>query len=376
MEQIRQYLNNQLQEMTDLLAQIVGIESNTVDKAGVDRVGRLLSLELRRLGATVTEFPQGAYGNHILGVLNAGGGSPITLILHMDTVHPAGTLARRPTRLDDGKLYGPGVYDMKASHVIALFAIRALQATGIGHSREVRVLFTSDEEVGSLSSRHLIEETARGSTLAMVMEPALPDGRLKSSRKGVGDFQITARGRASHAGAEHQKGINAVEELARQVIRLQALTDYSRGITFSVGDFKGGGVSIVVPDFAALIVDTRAMTIEDAAWITRTIYSLQPVLPGATLEIQGEFNRLPMECNAERLAIVERIQAIGNAIGITVDHGPSGGGSDASFTSAIGVPTMDGFGAVGDGAHAVHEHVVVSSLVERSALCAAILSNY
>jgi len=362
--------------MTDLLAQIVGIESNTVDKAGVDRVGRLLSLELRRLGATVTEFPQGAYGNHILGVLNAGGGSPITLILHMDTVHPAGTLARRPTRLDDGKLYGPGVYDMKASHVVALFAIRALQATGIGHSREVRVLFTSDEEVGSLSSRHLIEETARGSTLAMVMEPALPDGRLKSSRKGVGDFQITARGRASHAGAEHQKGINAVEELARQVIRLQALTDYSRGITFSVGDFKGGGVSNVVPDFAALIVDTRAMTIEDAAWITRTIYSLQPVLPGATLEIQGEFNRLPMECNAERLAIVERIQAIGNAIGITVDHGPSGGGSDASFTSAIGVPTMDGFGAVGDGAHAVHEHVVVSSLVERSALCAAILSNY
>jgi glutamate carboxypeptidase len=376
MEQIRPYLSNELERMTNLLVQIVNIESQTLDKAGVDRVVMLLSQELQRLGATITQFQQSTYGNHILGVFSAGRGSPITMVLHMDTVHPTGSLAKRPTRIEQGKLYGPGVYDMKASHVIALYAIEALQATGTGLSREVRILCTSDEEVGSLTSRQLIEDTARGSILAMVMEPALPDGRLKSSRKGVGEFHVTARGRASHAGAEHQKGINAIEELAHQVIRLQALTDYSRGVTFSVGDFKGGGVSNVVPDYATITVDTRAMTMEDAEWIIRTIHSLKPVHPGVTLEITGEFNRPPMECNAQRLEIVNRIAAIGKTIGIAVEHGPSGGGSDASFTSAIGVPTMDGFGAVGDGAHAVHEHVILDSLVERSAMCAAILASY
>jgi glutamate carboxypeptidase len=265
---------------------------------------------------------------------------------------------------------------MKASHVITLFALRPLKDLALFPNREVRVLFTSDEETGSITSRELIEQLARGTTLAMVMEPALADGKLKSSRKGVGDFRVTAHGRAAHAGSEHKLGINAIQELAYQVLKLQSLTDYERGISFSVGDIRGGGVTNVVPDWASLQVDTRLMQVSDAQWVTEQVYGLTPVLPGVKLEIEGQINRLPMECDAQRLAIIERIRQIGYSVGLDLQHGPSGGGSDASFTSGIGIPTLDGFGAVGDGAHAVHEHVILSSLPERAALCAAVVQAY
>jgi glutamate carboxypeptidase len=369
-------LNSQLPAMAELLAQLVSSESQTDEKAGVDRVGNALARELGELGAQVTRFPQERNGDHLLGTFNRGAGSPIILVLHMDTVWPGGTLAQRPVRIDDGRMYGPGIYDMKASHVIALFALKALRQLGGLPRREIRVLFTSDEETGSRTSRALIEDSSRGAALAMVMEPALANGKLKSARKGVGDFKVTARGKAAHAGAEHKQGINAIQELAHQVLALQSLTDYRRGVTFSVGDIRGGGVTNVVPDCAYLWVDTRVTALADADWVTQQVYGLKPVLHGATLEIEGEFNRPPMECDAGRLAVFGRVQEIGRTIGLDLDHGPSGGGSDASFTAGIGVPTLDGFGAVGDGAHAVHEHVVLSSLPERAALCAAILRDY
>jgi glutamate carboxypeptidase len=376
MDQLTTYLQTNLPAMTDLLDQLVSLESQTEEKAGVDRVGELLSERLSSLGAELAIYPQAATGDHVLGVFNRGGGSPIAMILHMDTVHPAGTLSQRPVRVENGRLYGPGSYDMKASHVIALFAIQALRELHHFPTREIRILFTSDEETGSHTSRSLIEDVARDATLSMVMEPALSDGKLKSSRKGVGDFKVIARGRAAHAGAEHKKGINAIQELAHQVLKLQAMTDYTRGITFSVGDIRGGGVTNVVPDWASLIVDIRVAALADAEWVIRALNELTPSLPGAALEIAGEFNRPPMECNSERLAIFSRVRDIGSSIGLALDHGPSGGGSDASFTAGIGVPTLDGFGAVGDGAHAVHEHVLLSSLTERAALSAAVLQQY
>ena len=191
-----------------------------------------------------------------------------------------------------------------------------------------------------------------------------------------GIFASRAHGRAAHAGSEHKLGINAIQELAYQVLKLQSLTDYERGVSFSVGDFHGGGVTNVVPDWATLQVDTRVMVAKDAQWVKDQIYGLKPVLPGATLEIEGDLNRPPMECDAQRLACFERVREIGRTVGLELRHGPSGGGSDASFTAGIGVPTMDGFGAVGDGAHAVHEHVILSSLPERSALCAALIRDY
>ena len=376
MSELLNLLKLQLPMMTDLLTEIVSIESQTHEKPGVDAVGRVIHRELADLGAEIITHTQEITGNHIVGTWNKGVGTPIALFMHMDTVHPAGTLTQRPIRIEGGRFYGPGSYDMKASLVIALFAIRALRELTLFPKREIRLVFTSDEETGSDTSRALIEDLARNAALALVMEPALADGRLKSARKGTGTYKIIARGKAAHAGGNHAEGINAIQELAQQVIKIQALTDYPRGVTFSVGAIKGGGVTNVVPDYAELFVDTRVISREDAQWVMNTLRSLQPALKGATLEVQGEPDRPPMPCDAGRLQTFASIQQIAQSIGLDIQHGPSGGGSDASFTADIGTPTMDGLGAVGDGAHAVHENVVLSSLPERAALSAAILKDW
>ncbi len=367
------YLDAQLPAMVELLTRIVATESFSADKAGVDEVGRLIAHELQARQAEVTVFPQAQTGDHVLGVFNRGAGSPIAMILHMDTVHPRGSFAAR-YKVEDGKMYGPGVFDMKASHVIALYAVQALQALGQMPNREIRMLFTSDEEIGSFSSEALIVEQARDARLAMIMEPALSDGRLKSSRRGVGNFKVVAHGRASHAGGGHERGINAIQEMAHHVLAIQALTDYERGIATTVSEITGGVAHNVVPDRCEIHIDARANAQADADWLTDQIHRLKPVLPGAKLEITGKFERPPMECNAERLAIFERLKQIVAPI-MTLTHGPSGAGSDAAFTAPI-APTMDGLGAVGDGLHAVDEHVILSSLVERAAMNALILQEW
>ena len=367
------YLNEQLPAMTALLTRIVAAESFSADKAGVDDVGRLIAQELESRGARVTAFPQAQTGDHVLGVFNCGAGAPILMLLHMDTVHPRGSFAAR-YRIEGGRMYGPGVFDMKASHVIALYAIQTLQALGQMPKREIRLLFTSDEEIGSHTSRPVIEAQARDAALVMVMEPALSDGRLKSSRRGVGDFTVVAHGRASHAGGGHERGINAIQEMAHHVLSIQSLTDYRRGIATTVSGIAGGVAHNVVPDRCEIHVDARANTQADAEWVTGQIYGLRPVLPGARLEVTGRFERPPMECNAERLAIFERMKAIVAPI-MTLAHGPSGAGSDAAFTAPI-APTMDGLGAVGDGLHAADEHVILASLVERAAMNALIVKEW
>lgn len=367
------YLNEQLPAMTELLRQIVAIESFSADKAGVDAVGQLIAEELARRGASVTLHPQATVGDHVLGVFNPGAGAPIAMILHMDTVHPRGAFAAR-FKIEGDRMYAPGVFDMKASHVIALYAVQALQALGMMPRREIRMLFTSDEEIGSFTSESLIVETARGAALAMIMEPALSDGRLKSSRRGVGNFTVIAHGRAAHAGGDHPRGINAIQEMAHHILTIQSLTDYRRGIATTVSEIKGGQAHNVIPDRCEIHVDARANTQADADWLAERIHSLQPVLPGARLEISGRFERPPMECNAERLAIFERMRQIVAPI-MTLQHGPSGAGSDAAFTAPL-APTMDGLGAVGDGLHAVDEYVYLPSLVERAAMNALIIREW
>lgn len=367
------HLNQQLPAMTDLLTKIASIESFSADKAGVDEIGRLIASELEARGAEVIVYPQARTGDHIQGTFGKGAGSPIAMILHMDTVHPRGSFAPR-FKIEDGKLYAPGVFDMKASHVITLYAIGALQALDMMPRREIRVLFTSDEEIGSFTSEQLIVETARGTQLTMMMEPALADGRLKSSRRGVGNFTVVAQGRASHAGGGHERGINAIQEMAHHVLKIQSLTDYERGIATTVNEIKGGIAHNVVPDQCEIHVDTRANKQADADWLAEQIRGLTPVLAGASLQVRGSFERPPMECDDERLRIFERMKAIVAPI-MTLTHGPSGAGSDAAFTAPI-APTMDGLGAVGDGLHAVDEHVVLASLVERSAMNALILKAW
>ncbi len=360
--------------MTALLTEIARTESQTADKPGVDAVGAIIQRELRALGADVQVHPQTTVGDHVLGVLNAGAGAPIAMILHIDTVHPKGSFAQR-FKIENGALYAPGVFDMKASSVITLFAIKALQMQNALPKREIRMLFTSDEEIGSDTSRALIEAQAQGASLCMVMEPALADGRLKSSRRGTGHWVLKAHGVAAHAGGNHERGVNAIWELANQIPAIQALTDYARGTATTVGMIKGGTASNVIPDYAELTIDTRVTSSLEAERLTAALRALTPTLPGARLELDGSFDRPPMPFNAERQAIFDKLKAIAATTGLALEHGASGAGSDASFTALI-APTMDGFGAVGEGLHAPHEHVIIDSLAERAAFCAAVIKEY
>ena len=358
-----------------LLKRLVEVESPSTDKGAIDRLGLVVADELRRLGAGVTIDEQVAAGNHVVGRWGAGHDG-ILLLFHMDTVYDLGTLAGQPCVEVNGRLMGPGVIDMKASIAIALTAFAALQEKRQWPPRPVTALFTSDEEIGSETSRALIERLARESSLVLCLEPSLPDGSLKTWRKGVGGYEIIARGQAAHAGADHERGRNAIEELAHHVLAAQGLTDYGRGTTLNVGVIGGGSRSNVVPDQARAVVDVRVMTADEGERVSEWMRSLKPVLPGTSLEVRGGINRPPMPRDERMIATFSRAQAIAGALGLKIGEGGTGGGSDANFVAPLGVPVLDGLGAVGNGAHSEREHVVISSLPERAALLAGILSEW
>jgi glutamate carboxypeptidase len=293
----------------------------------------------------------------------------------MDTVFPLGALGKMPFREADGKLFGPGVLDMKSGIVISLAAIERLQNSG-GLDRPVTLLCTSDEEVGSLTSQTLIEALARESELVLVMESALLDGSLKTWRKGVGEFWVKVKGRAAHAGGAHQDGRNAIEEMAHQVLVIQKLTDYERGTTLNVGVLRGGTVSNVVPEEAIAQVDVRVMQPGEWERIEAEMRALKPVLDGASLEISGSLNRPPMPFDERMKATFERAKSIAAGIGIELKAGGSGGGSDANFVAPLGIPVLDGLGAVGEGLHSEREFIFTDSLGERARLLAALLREW
>lgn len=366
-----------LPQMVALLKDLAAHESPSLDKAAVDACSAVMEQHLRALGADVEVIPQASAGDQLVATWpGAPATTPFLTLCHLDTVWPIGTLAQMPLREADDHLYGPGVYDMKAGSVILLTALRLLQEAGLKPQRPVRMLFTTDEEVGSVTSRDLIEAEARRSRLVIVLEPALAGGQIKTFRKGVGDFLVVAHGRAAHAGGDHQKGINAIEELAYHIPALQKLTDYAAGTTINVGVIKGGSASNVVPEHAEMIVDFRVSQAEEANRVAEALQGLRPVLPGARLEISGGLNRPPMEHNETMVKTFARARQLAASIGLTLEEGSTGGGSDGNFTAALGTPTLDGMGAVGDGAHAAHEHVVISSLADRVALLATILTQW
>jgi glutamate carboxypeptidase len=302
--------------------------------------------------------------------------APIVTLCHIDTVWPIGTLAQRPWRQEDGKLYGPGAYDMKAGTAMLIMLLRYLRDTRTLPARPLRMLFTTDEETGSATSRALIEAEAKNAALVLCLEPALSNGALKTFRKGTGDFTVTAYGRAAHAGADHAKGVNAIEEIARQIIALHQMTNYEAGTTVNVGVISGGTVSNVVPDRAQIEVDIRVSTLAEGERMVKTILNLEPQLPGARLQVTGGLNRPPMERTPQIIAAFQKAKAIGAELGLNLLEGSTGGASDANFTGALGVPTLDGMGPVGNGGHSVDEHVVAASLPERTALLAAILTQW
>jgi glutamate carboxypeptidase len=378
MTDLRSLCASHLPETLALLKQIVALESPSSNKAAVDACIAFVAEQLRALGAEVQSVPQTSAGNHLLASWSgdAQDDRQFLSILHLDTVWPLRTLDNMPLHEADGKLYGPGVYDMKASAAMTLIALKVLQESGLKPCYPIRMLFTSDEEMGSETSRSLIEAEALKSALVLVMEPAMAGGQLKTFRKGVGDFNIVAHGRAAHAGVDHQKGVNAIEELAQQIIRLQAMTDYSQGTTINTGMIRGGSASNVVPERAEMIVDFRVSKVSEGQRVESVIKDLQPILSGTRLDISGGLNRPPMERTPTMIATFEQAKRLGASIGLNLEEGSTGGGSDGNFTGALDIPTLDGIGAIGDGAHASHEHVVIESLVDRMTLLTTIWTQW
>ncbi len=375
MDELRDYFVQRTGELLDLLRNLVELESPSTDKELVDRCIHFVAGLAREWGAQVTVVPQKRRGDHILARWQGKeNGKGFLILCHLDTVWPQGTLARRPWRVMEDRAYGPGCLDDKAGAVVILAALRGLVELGLLPARPVTVIFNSDEEVGTRSSRALIEEEAGRAGVVFCVEPALPDGALKVARKGTAGYTITALGRAAHSGADHGKGINAIEELAHQILRLQRMTDYTAGTTVNVGRVYGGMRTNIVPEWARAWVDVRVQTLEEARRITEAIEGLQPVLPEARLVIKGGLNRPPMERSPLTLEPLQKAQRIASQLGITLTGGSTGGASDGNFTAALGIPTLDGLGAVGDGAHSEDEHVIIPSLSERASLMAALLS--
>jgi glutamate carboxypeptidase len=275
-----------------------------------------------------------------------------------------------PFRVEDGRAYGPGTYDMKAGLTIFLTLMEYRLS---GPTRPVRALFTSDEEIGSPTSRGLIEDLARQCAYALVLEPPLADGSLKTARKGVGRFRLEVQGRAAHAGVAPQEGRNAIVELAHQILRIQELQDLQAGTTLNVGVIQGGTTSNVVPAAAFADIDVRAAALAEAERVERALRSLEPVTPGTRMSVSGSFGRPPMERSPAIAALFDQARGIGRALGRELSEGSTGGGSDGNFTAALGVPTLDGLGVRGGGAHADDEHILIDSLTERAALLDALL---
>jgi len=372
------WLRSREQVLTRLLGRLVRIESSSYDRAGVNRLAALLAAEWRKRGARVARLrPADARGRGDLlrCEVRPAPGAPSGQILvlgHMDTVYERGTLARMPFRAGRGRACGPGVLDMKAGLVIALAAVDALRAARLAPRRRVVFLWTSDEEIGSECARAAIEREARRSAAVLVLEPGTgPRGKLKTARKAVGSFTLEVTGRAAHAGVNPQDGVNAVHELALQIARVAGFADPRRGITVNADVVEGGTRTNVIAARARADVDVRCVRAADMPRIEVRFRALRPILPGAKLRVTGGLDRPPME---RRMAarLFARAQALGREMGLRLEESSTGGGSDGNFTAALGVPTLDGLGAAGRGAHSPGEHIRTRSLPERAALRAAL----
>jgi glutamate carboxypeptidase len=377
MPDLNAYFNTRQKSMLALLDALVRIESPSHDKAAVDRMADRAELEMQAAGGKVRRLPGKKTGDIVIGEWQGVEAlKPILLMCHMDTVWPLGTLAQRPPRVEGDRFYGPGAYDMKGGLVIALAALAGLGDLGAGLTGPVTLLCTADEETGSHASRPTIEGLARQSRLVLCLEPGMPGGVLKTARKGVGDFTLQVEGRAAHAGSDHQKGVNAIEEMAHHVLALQALTDYKVGTTVNAGVIRGGTTSNVVPASCEARFDFRVTAPEEADRLLAIVEGLKPVNPAARLVAKGKLNRPPMVRDALMIQTFEKASQIAARHGLALQEGSTGGASDANFTAPLGVPTLDGLGVDGDGGHAIHEHALIPSLSRQALLIAALLREW
>jgi glutamate carboxypeptidase len=381
------YFEQRRDDIVSTIQELVGLESPSDDKAAVNRLAEVVAKKFSGLGGAVRIHEAKTFGNHLQvdfpGKPGSGkspstrsGGKRVLLLGHYDTVYPLGTLATMPCRVQGDRLTGPGVLDMKSGIALMLHAIRGLQSWHGALPRAVTVLLASDEEVGSDSSRAVTEALAKKAAAVLVLEPSYGlRGAVKTGRKGVGEYSVKITGKASHAGLDFRKGANAIVELARQIERISGFTDLKKGLTVNVGIVNGGSRTNVVPAEATAHIDVRIARLKDAEGIDKKMRGLRAFDRKCKIEISGGINRPPMERTAGIASLYAQATAIARDLGWKLEEAAVGGGSDGNFTAALGIPTLDGLGGVGDGAHAIHEHILISELPRRAALLAELIER-
>ena len=374
-ERVLQAVRRREPQLIKRMGELVAVESPSNSKAGVDQAQSLFAAWAAAAGGKVRRYRHKDFGDSVSVTFRPKQSREpaIMLLGHLDTVWELGTLARMPWRVTRDRISGPGVLDMKAGVVMALTAIESLSELGL-LKRPVTVLLHGDEEVGSPASRSLTEELARKVESVYVLEPAQGEsGAYKTARKAVGLYRLSVTGKAAHSGVDFEQGQSAILELARQIQVLQEHTDLARGITVNPGVIGGGTGSNVIAAEAWMEIDVRVARMRDVAKVDRSLRAMKPVNKACKVTVSGGMNRPPMERTLGTVSLFRRAQQMGKLLGIPLEEAATGGGSDGNFTSALGIPTLDGMGAVGAGAHAAHEHIVRKHLAPRTALLAAML---
>jgi glutamate carboxypeptidase len=372
-----QYFEQRRDHMVDTIRRLVEIESPSDNKQAVDRCSAFAAEEFAALGGRAQFHRVADFGNHLqIDFAGETQQKPVLLLGHYDTVYPLGTLATMPCRLGNGRLWGPGVLDMKSGIALMLHALEGLQSWNGQLPRPVTVLLVSDEEIGSDSSRHITEALAKQSSAVLVPEPSYgPKGAVKTARKGVGEYLLKVTGVASHSGLDFEKGQSAILELARQILAIAKMIDLKRGLTINVGVVQGGTRVNVVAAEATGTIDVRIARMKDAAGIDKRLRALKPFNRKCKLEITGGINRPPMERTPGVAMLYHKAAVIAHELGWKLSEAAVGGGSDGNFTAGLGIPTLDGLGGVGDGAHAVHESITIAELPRRAALLAGLIES-
>ena len=364
----------------DLLAELaswVRIETPTTDPVAVNSLMDVAEAELARVGAVLTRIPgRGGYGDNLIARTPAAGdAAPVLVAGHLDTVWSHGTLGQMPFHVDGDKAHGPGIYDMKAGSFLAFYAMRSILAQRVPTARPIVLLLTPDEEVGSPTSRDVIEREAARAACVLIPEPAGPRGACVTARKGVGRFVLRVEGRGSHAGGNFQDGASAVVELAHQILALHGMVDVDDGITLNAAPVWGGTRPNVIPSEAGCEIDLRVNSRADGERMEALIRGLTARTTGCRVTVEGGMNRPPFAENADILNLYDKARAIAAGVGLDLPRQHRGGGSDGNFTAALGRPTLDGLGCPGAGAHASHEHILWGHLAQRAALMAGLLET-
>ena len=372
-----EFIKQSEKQMLELIEKIVNIDSGSYDKEGIDQVGNVLIEQYEKLGFTVERHENKNHGDNLVLQHKEAKDPKVLILAHMDTVFPKGTAEERPFSIKDGRAYGPGVVDMQSSLVSVIYAIKGLQEENNDAYKNVQIVLNSDEEIGSPTSRELIEQLSEGKQYALVMESGRANGAIVSARRGGGGYTLTVKGKAAHSGVAPEDGISAVEELAHKIIKLEQLNDHENGIAINVGIINGGAATNMIPDYAKAEIDVRITREDQGPVIDQKIKDICATsdVPGTELTLEGGINRPPLELNDRNKELLQIVKEVGSSIGVTIEDVHTGGGSDASFPSALGVATIDGLGPVGGELHNENEYMVIETLTERCNLLAHLIAE-